>query len=168
MTMNRFARLAARLSSLPAPLARRALGFAIGRVVPFFATAGVEVEALTPERVRLVLPSRRKVHNHLGGVHAVAAALVAEQTTGLAMGLAVPDDAVPLLMELSVRYERRMQGRITAEVRLDEATRARLAAEPRGELDVPVTVTDESGEAPITARLRWAWRPKQRAARAAA
>jgi hypothetical protein len=37
---------------------------------------------------------------------------------------------------------------------------ARIATEPKGELWVPVTVTDESGNEPIKCEMLWAWIPK--------
>ena len=46
--------------------------------------------------------------------------------------------------------------------RAESQTRARIAAEPKGDVVVPVIVTDESGEQPIQCAMTWAWVPKKR------
>ena len=38
---------------------------------------------------------RRKVQNHIGGVHATATALLAETATGMVVGMNLPDEKLP-------------------------------------------------------------------------
>ena len=38
-----------------------------------------------------------------------------------------------------------------------------LLSQDKGEVVVPVTITDASGESPIQAEMTWAWVPKKRA-----
>ena len=44
------------------------------------------------------------MQNHIGGVHAAAMVLVAENTTGLVVGMNVPDAGVPVVKTLKVDF----------------------------------------------------------------
>src|SRR3546814_8217460 len=67
-----------------------------------------------------------------------------------------------LLKAMHIDYQRRARGALRATATLSPAQRARIAADEKGELVVPVQVEDESGEAPIAATMTWAWVPKKR------
>ena len=54
------------------------------------------------------------------------------------------------------RVLERIRRRVTAE------QRALLAREPKGEVTVAVTVTDEAGIEPIQCEFVWAWVPKEK------
>jgi len=159
---NRLARLAARLRALPAPLARRAITLAFTSQVRFAGTGGVRFETLTAELAVLSLRNQRKVQNHIGGIHAAAMALLAETASGAVFGMNVPDASLPLLKSMHIDYQRRAQGALRATATLDAAQRAQLVEQPKGEMVVPVSVTDESGEAPIAVTMTWAWVPRKR------
>lgn len=159
---NRLARVVAGIERLPAPLRPRALSWAFGSQVRFVATAGIRIECLEAGRAVMHLANRRKVQNHIGGVHAAAMALLAETATGAVLGMNVPDTHLPLLKTMHVDYLRRAQGGLTAVATLDESMRRRIVSEDRGELVVPCTVTDESGAEPIACAMTWAWVPKRR------
>ncbi len=45
---------------------------------------------------------RRKVQNHIGGIHACGMALLSESATGLVFGMNVPDSHVPLIKSMKV------------------------------------------------------------------
>ncbi|HVC37135.1 MAG TPA: DUF4442 domain-containing protein [Gammaproteobacteria bacterium] len=138
------------------------LTWAFGRTVRFVRTAGVQFEDLTEERALLHIQNRKRVQNHIGSVHATAMALLAETATGAVLGMNVPDDRVPLLKSMQVDYLKRAKGDLRAEATLDAAARACILEEEKGEIVVPVKVTDESGEQPIQCRMLWAWVPKYR------
>ncbi|MEQ1440358.1 DUF4442 domain-containing protein [Fontimonas sp. SYSU GA230001] len=159
MSRNRLSRAVAALDVLPAALARRAITLLFNTQVRFAGTAGLRFEELSAERAVVVIDNRRRVRNHIGGVHAAAMALLAETATGAVFGMNVPDSALPLLKSLHVDYLRRARGALRAVATLDAAARARIADAARGDLVVPVRVTDESGEEPIRCELRWAWVP---------
>lgn len=159
---NRLRRALRPLARVPGWLARPLRDRAIGRAIPFVGTARLVLERLDDAGAVLRLPDRRRVHNHIGGAHAAATALLAETATGLALGWHLPDDAVPLLVRMDVRYVRRAQGALVATARLDPSAVATLRSEPRGELDVPVAVVDAAGERPVECTLRWAWVPRRR------
>lgn len=162
MSRNRLARTIGALDVLPGPLRRRLTSLLFNSQVRFAGTGGLRFEALEPSHAVVVVANRRKVQNHIGGVHAAAMALLAETATGAVFGMNVPDDRLPLLKSMHVDYLRRAQGGLRAVATLDDAARASIAAEPKGEVVVPVTITDETGEEPIRAQMTWAWVQKKR------
>lgn len=160
--LNRLARTVATFERLPRPLRRWAVSTVLGRAVPLVGTAGLRFDEVSPQRVVVRIPNRRKVQNHIQGVHAAAMALLAETATGFCVGMNVPDDKLPLIKTLKVDYLRRAQGslRAVAELRPDQIQQMRT--QDKGEVLVPVVITDTSGEAPIRAEMLWAWVPRQR------
>ncbi len=159
---NRFARIARRYGGWPEPLRRRALSYAVGRAIPFVGAARLAVETLEAERVAVRLTNRRRVQNHLGGLHAGAMALVAETTSGLVVAMNVPADGAPVLRAMEVSFERPARGALRAEATLTEEEAARIRTRPLGKIDVPVRLTDAAGEAPLTCHMHWAWLPRRR------
>jgi uncharacterized protein (TIGR00369 family) len=158
---NRTTRALARLERAPAFLRRWLRQRAIGRTIPFVGTAGIRIEAMEPGLVRLRLPNRRPVQNHIGGVHAAATALLAETASGLIIGLSVPDSAVPVIRSMKIDYLRRARGALLAEARLDAAQIEAIRHGDSGDVEVPVQVTDEDGEVPVACQMLWAWRPRR-------
>lgn len=146
---------------------------AVGETIPFMATVGAEVEVYTPEEVRVALPDRPAVHNHVGTPHAAALALLAEAATGLVMAMNLPDGAVPLLRSMNVDFRRMATGRVTARSMLSASDRERIAARPIGKVDVEVELTGGAGggagdgpaEAVVTGTLQWAWLPEAKVQR---
>ncbi|GGY22484.1 DUF4442 domain-containing protein [Paludibacterium paludis] len=159
---NSMSRLAAKAGRLPAGLRSFVLTRAFGRIVPFLGTAGLCFEEVTQQRLIVSIRNRRKVQNHIKGVHAAAMALLAETATGFVVGMNVPDDKLMLLKSMHVNYTRRSQGDMRAVATLDEAQIQRMYVEEKGDVTVNVTVTDESGEAPVQCEMVWTWIPKKR------
>lgn len=155
-------RLVQKLDKVRPALRYWLLTWMFGRTVRFVRTAGVSFEDLSEERALLHIRNRKRVQNHIGSVHAAAMALLAETASGALLGMNVPDDRVPLLKSLQVDYVKRARGDLRAEATLDAAARVRILREEKGEITVPVRVTDESGEQPIQCRIVWAWVPKYR------
>ncbi|WP_020647730.1 DUF4442 domain-containing protein [Solimonas variicoloris] len=162
MAGNRLSRAVAYCAALPGPLRRRATTLLFNSQVRFAGTAGLRFETLSEAQAVVVVRNRRKVQNHIGGVHAAAMALLAETASGAVFGMNVPDDRLPLLKSMHIDYVKRAQGDLRAVATLDAAQRARIVAEARGDLVVPVTITDAAGESPVVATMTWAWVPKQR------
>ncbi len=159
---NKLARSIAAVSKLPAPIRGAALTAVVGNVVPFVGTAGLVVEELTEERAVISVKNRRKVRNHIGGVHAAAMTLIAETASGFVVGMNVPDDKAPVVKRLGVEFKRRAKGGLRAVAELTEEQRRAMIETPKGEVDVKVTVIDESGAEPLVATMIWAWTPKKR------
>ncbi|MEJ2514919.1 MAG: DUF4442 domain-containing protein [Gammaproteobacteria bacterium] len=156
---NRMRRTLGKAASLPPTLRQRAVAFAIRRTIPFVGTAGIDILEVEPDRVVLQLANRRGVRNHIGGVHAAAMALLAETASGLVLGMNVRDSAVPVLREMNMSYVARATGGLQAVATLDETARRSVQESDRGDLQVPVFVTDAAGQAPVECLMSWAWRP---------
>jgi acyl-coenzyme A thioesterase PaaI-like protein len=154
---TRLSRALARVERLPGPLRTWARSQAIGRVIPFVGTAGLRIERLDRERCVIALPNRRKVRNHIGGVHATATALLAETATGMMVGMHLPDAKLPLLKRMGVAYLKRAEGAVRAEAWLPAADAARMQNDEKGDVVVPVTVTDAAGTVTVECEMCWAW-----------
>ncbi len=161
---NRLARTLARLNAVPAPLRQRVRNWVLRRAVPFTGTARLDFAVMTPEKVEIAIANQRRVQNHIQGVHAAAMTLLAETATGMVVGMNVRDDCLPLAKELKVQFKRRTQGDMRAVASLSEQQRMLMQSQNKGEVVVPVTVTDASGEQPIVCEFVWAWVPSKKSA----
>lgn len=159
---NNLNRVVSKLDFLPPNLRSGVISRIFGRVVPYVGTSGLRYEELSPERVVVSIRNRRPVQNHIKGVHAAAMALLAETASGFAVGMNLPDDKLPLIKTLKVDYLKRTKGDMRAVATLNQEQVRQIRSEPKGEVLVPVIVTDESGEEPIRCEMLWAWVPKQR------
>jgi acyl-coenzyme A thioesterase PaaI-like protein len=146
---------------LPANIRATVISKIFGKVVPYVGTSGLFYEEITPERVVVSIKNQRKVQNHINNVHAAAMALLAETATGFVVGMNLPDDKLPLIKSLKVNYHKRTQGDMRAVATLTPEDIARIESEPKGEVLVPVIVTDESGGEPIKCEMLWAWVSKR-------
>lgn len=135
------------------------------RAVPFTRTARVEFVEMSPSRVEVRLGNEPRVRNHIGGIHASAINLLAETATGMAVGLNVRDDCLPLAKDMKMAFRKRATGALRAVAVLSDAQRAAMQASDRGEMQVQVTVTDEAGVEPVECEFTWAWVPSSRPAR---
>ena len=156
--MNRLQRRLSQLDRLPPFIRHVARNWAIGKAIPFVGTAGIEVVELTPNRVVLALPNRPKVRNHIRQIHAAATALLAETATGLSLGLNIPDERLPLLKHMALDYTRRSEGRLTATATFPEGVDF---TQPKGDVEIPVRVVDETGTEIVSTRYVWAWITKE-------
>lgn len=147
---------------LPMVARLRAFSLLFGTTVKFFGTAGVRFTAVEAGRMQLVIRNQRKVQNHIKGVHAAAMALLAESATGAVFGFSLPADKLPLVKHMSIDYVRRSKGDMTAVATISREDLARMETDDKGEVNVQVVVTDESGEEPIKATFIWAWIPAKR------
>lgn len=156
---NRLARTLAQLDKVPAPLRALVRNVVLRRAVPFTGTARLDFAVMTPEKVEITIANQRRVQNHIQGVHAAAMTLLAETATGMVVGMNVRDDCLPLAKELKVQFKRRTQGDMRAVAQLTAQQRSLMQTQDKGEVVVPVTVTDASGEEPIVCEFIWAWVP---------
>jgi len=159
---NQLSRALSAVQKLPSPLRRAAMTKLFTFKVKFAGTGGVKIEEAGDGRAVLTMKNRRKVQNHIGGIHAAGMALLAESATGVAFGLSFPDTHIPLLKSMRIEYVRRAQGNLRAEAHLPESDRARMRSDEKGHAAVPVKVTDAAGQEPIQCEFVWAWVPKKR------
>jgi len=99
--MSQVMRLWQRSSRLP--WGDRLFSFAFGRKAPYFASIRPRFTVLEPHHVELVIPDRRRVHNHLGTVHAIALCNGLEAAMGALAEVSIPRDKrwIPKGMEVS-------------------------------------------------------------------
>ena len=156
---NKLQRSLMRLDEAPAFMRGFVQNIILRRAVPFTGTAGIRFDTLTPERVEVRLANEHRVQNHIGGVHASAMNLLAETATGMVVGMNVRDDCIPLAKELKMSFKKRATGSLRAVATLSAEQRALMQASDKGEVNVPVIVTDEAGVNPVECEFVWAWIP---------
>jgi acyl-coenzyme A thioesterase PaaI-like protein len=129
--------------------------------VKFAGTAGIKITEITNERTKLILANKKAVQNHIGGVHAIAAAVLAESATGIVFGMNVPDSKLPLLKSMKVNFQRRMQGSLSAEAKISSEQIKSIESDEKGSFLIPVIIADESDQQPIECEMEWAWVSKK-------
>ena len=159
---NRMMQIVNATSKLPNSVRTFALSKTFGRIVPMVGTAGIRYDVVEPNKVVVSIKNKRPMQNHINGVHAAAMALLAETATGFVVGLNVPDHRIMLIKSLHVDYKRIAKGDLVATATLSDEQRQYIIDNEKGELIVPITVTDESGQSPIECTMNWAWLPKKK------
>lgn len=149
-------------SKLPMGIRLRSFTLLFGSTIKFFGTAGLRFTEVEPGRMVVKIRNQKKVQNHIKGVHAAAMALLGESATGAVFGFSLPGDKLPLVKNMTVDYVKMAKGDLTAVATLSRDDLARMATDPKGEVDVKVTVTDETGNEPIKASFIWAWIPAKK------
>jgi acyl-coenzyme A thioesterase PaaI-like protein len=159
---NQLTRQLSKFSGLPDAMRPGVVSFLLGKIVPMVGTARLHFDEVSSQRVVVTIRNRRRVQNHIKGVHAAGMALLAETATGFCVGMNLPDDKLPLIKTLHVDYLKRAQGDMKAVAQLTPEQIEQILTLDKGEVTVPVTITDESGQEPISCQMVWAWVPKQR------
>jgi len=90
------------------------------------------------------------VRNHLGSIHAVALANLAEAASGLALVVGLPPEARAILVRLSVDYLKKARGTLRSECDCEPVT----SAEER-EVELDSRIYDAAGDVVATGRARW-------------
>jgi len=156
---NRLERQLDRLNEVPAFARPWFRSVVMRRAVPFTGTAGLDFLQMTPGLVEIGIRNRKKVQNHIEGIHASAMNLLAETATGMVVGMNVRDDCIPLAKELRMAFKKRATGDMRAVATLSDEQRALMQASDKGEVNVSVLVTDEAGVHPVECEFVWAWIP---------
>jgi len=95
-------------------------------------------------------------------VHAVAATLAAEYASGLLVGQHVPDAAIVVVKTIHIELRKPNRGGIKATASLTPEQARAIATEPKGSLQVPVTIEDAQGITPMAGYMEMAWLPKRK------
>lgn len=159
---NNVSRTVAKLDKLPEFLRSWALTKAIGGVVKMLGACKVKIHYMTFSESKLSLANHKKVQNHIGGVHACGTALLAESATGMVVGMNVQDSCVPVLKTIKIDYLKRANGGLTAMANLTDEQIDLIRSTEKGEVVVPVKITDEDGQVTVDTNMVWAWVPKKR------
>ena len=142
-----------RLAGLPG--GKLVFSRAVGRFAPYTGTIDGRVVELREGFARVELHDRPRVRNHLRSVHAVALVNLAELTGNLALSYSLPDDARFIVAGLSIEYVKKARGTITATSECPTP-----ATSDRHEYEVPVVMSDASGDVVARATLRSLVGPK--------
>ncbi|GHF02170.1 hypothetical protein GCM10011501_34400 [Thalassotalea profundi] len=158
---NRLSKMVQRINSGPKFMRSWLLTKLFCSQVKYANTTGIKITHIDHQKVEIELANKRKVQNHIGGVHAVAAALLAESASGIVFGINLPDSQLPLLKSMKMDFLRRMEGALKAKATITSEQLDQMKAQDKGDFLVEVHITDESGEEPIACLMHWAWVTKR-------
>ena len=127
----------------------------IGTLVPYTGSIHADVEELREGYARVAIRQHRAITNHLNSVHAVALMNLGEMVTGLAVMYLMPASMRGIPVELSMEYEKKARGRITAEATVDAVEEGVTT-----QREVFADLKDESGAVVARFRARWQLSPK--------
>lgn len=134
----------------PLPLGRWLFSRLLGWLAPYTGSMGATVELFTPGHVRVRLPDRRRVRNHLDSIHAIALTNVAELASGLAVTAALPPGVRGIPVALRIEYLKKARGTVVAEC---------ITAVPAITADCEhvahVAVRDEAGDEVARGAVTW-------------
>lgn len=159
---NKINRTLKKLKRLPKSWQMPVFTFMIGNMVKLAGTAGCRVTEINQNRCVVKLANKKKVQNHIGSVHAAGIALLAESATGYLTSLSVPDNRIQVIRSLQVTYLKRAAGDMQAVASLSDEQVAFIQQTEKGELEIPVMITDATGTETSSASMIWAWTPKKK------
>lgn len=159
---NQLSKAAEKLQNLPEFMRSFAMSKVFGSKIKYAGHSGIRFEKLSKNECVVTIKNKKKVQNHIGGVHAAAMALLAETATGFVFGMNVPDDKLPLIKKMNIDYVKRSTGNMRAVAQLTDEQVQKINTEEKGEVIVGVTITDDADAEPIHAEMTWAWTGKKR------
>ncbi|MDP3857370.1 MAG: hotdog fold domain-containing protein [Stagnimonas sp.] len=136
--------------ALRLPLGPRVFTRAFQLAAPYFNTLPMVFTHAEPGLVRAKLKHVRKVHNHIGTVHAIALCNLAEAVMGLAAEVSIPSSHRWIPKGMTVAYLAKARGTMHAEAVL---VLPKTLADKQ-EIAVPVSVRDPEGVEVFTAEIR--------------
>jgi acyl-coenzyme A thioesterase PaaI-like protein len=112
-----------RCASVPV-VGARVFSLAFAQKAPYFASVRPRFTVIEPNRAELVIPDRRRVHNHLGTVHAIALCNGLEAAMGALAEASIPSTKRWIPKGMTVSYTAKAVGDITciAETEPDQWT----------------------------------------------
>jgi acyl-coenzyme A thioesterase PaaI-like protein len=97
----------------------RVFSFAFGQKAPYFSSIRPRFTVLEPNHAELVIPDRRRVHNHLGTVHAIALCNGLEAAMGALAEATIPSNRRWIPKGMTVSYTAKAVGDITCVAETD-------------------------------------------------
>ena len=123
--------------SLPV-VGARVFSFAFSQKAPYFSSIRPRFIVIEPNHAELVIPDRRRVHNHLGTVHAIALCNGLEAAMGALAESTIPKNKRWIPKGMEVSYTAKATSDITCIAETDAAqwtsTDPDLPVRVRGEL----------------------------------
>lgn len=127
---------------------------------PYFTTIAPRFAVLEPGRCEIRIRDRRRVHNHIGTVHAIALCNLAELSAGMMTDVTVPADMRWIPKGMSVEYLKKAAGTMLGVATADTPVRSSTEGY---EWPVTVQITDGTGEPVFRARVSMWVSPRKRA-----
>ena len=122
------------------PLGDRVFSLLFAQKAPYFATIRPRFTVIEPNRAELVIPKRRRVHNHLGTVHAIALCNGLVAAMGALAEATVPADKRWIPKGMEVAYTAKATSDITC------------VAETSAEQWTSDTLLDSGADLPVRVR----------------
>jgi acyl-coenzyme A thioesterase PaaI-like protein len=116
------------------PAGRRVFSIVFARKAPYFASVGPRFTVVRPDHVELVIRDRKRVHNHIGTVHAIALCNGLEAAMGALAEASIPPGKRWIPKGMQVSYTAKASSDITCIAETDPLVWA------GGDPDVPVRV----------------------------
>jgi len=101
------------------PLGDRVFSVLFAQKAPYFASIRPRFRTLEPNHVELVIPKRRRVHNHLKTVHAIALCNGLEAAMGALAEATIPADKRWIPQGMEVSYTAKATSDITCTAETD-------------------------------------------------
>jgi acyl-coenzyme A thioesterase PaaI-like protein len=125
------------------PLGGRVFSFLFAQKAPYFASIRPRFLTVGPNHVELLIPKRRRVHNHRGTVHAIALCNGLEAAMGALAEATIPADKRWIPKGMEVAYTAKATGDVTC---IAETEPSQWTAENP---DVPVRVRGELADGTV-------------------
>lgn len=137
------------------PLGDRVFSLLFAQKAPYFASIRPRFLTIEPNHAELLIPKRRRVHNHLGTVHAIALCNGLEAAMGALAEATIPPDKrwIPKGMEVAYTAKATSDIRCVAETDPEQWSEAALP-EPGGEVPVRVHGVRDDGSIVIEGVIR--------------
>ena len=137
------------------PQGSRLFSVAFARKAPYFATIHPRFTEIRPHRAELVIPKRRRVHNHLGTVHAIALCNGLEAAMGALAEATIPADKRWIPRGMTVAYTAKATSDITCVAETDAEQWGDDALPPEGgDVHVRVRGSRDDGEVVVEGEIR--------------
>ncbi|MDR0183022.1 hotdog fold domain-containing protein [Lysobacter arvi] len=117
---------------------------------PYFGTIAPRIVSLEPNRCEVRIRDRRRVHNHIGTVHAIALCNLAELAAGVMTDASLPTSMRWIPKGMTVEYLKKATGTLHGVATPDVAL---VEAASGYDLPVTVVVNNEAGEAVFRASI---------------
>jgi acyl-coenzyme A thioesterase PaaI-like protein len=117
---------------------------------PYFGTIAPRFERLEAGRCEISMPDRRRVHNHIGTVHAIALCNLAELAGGVMTDATIPPSMRWIPKGMQVEYLKKATGRMHA---VATPASAVIESDAGYEWPVDVDVRNTAAETVFRARI---------------
>ena len=145
------------------PQGKRIFSIAFARKAPYFATIRPRFVEIRPNNAELVIPKRRRVHNHIGTLHAIPLCNGLEAAMGALAEATIPSDKRWIPKGMEVAYTAKADSDVTCIAETDPEQWTDDALTPSGgNLPVRVRGVRADGEVVIEGVIRLWVTPRTR------